>query len=60
MEPGGRRGERVSLAVELFGDDANEFLVDALRAEVAGHFFDAEEARFGLDAALDVRPQVAM
>ena len=48
----GRRGgsERVRLAVKFLRDYTDQFLVDALRAEVASNFLNAEEARLGRDA----------
>ena len=47
METGSRRGERVSLAVELFCDGADKPEVDANVPEVAGHFFNTKHPWFG-------------
>ena len=53
-------GECVRLAVKFLRDDTDQFLVDALRAEVASDFLNAEETWLGRDAALDVGPQVSV
>ena len=47
METGSRRGERVSLAVELFSDWTDKPEVDTDFPEVAGHFFDTKHTRLG-------------
>ena len=57
METGSRRGERVSLAVELFCDGADKPEVDANVPEVAGHFFDTKHPRFGQYTSGDLRPE---
>ena len=47
VEPGGRRGERVRLAIEFFSHWTDEPEVYADFPEVAGHFFDTKHTRLG-------------
>ena len=60
VEAGSSRGEGVSLTIEFFGDGTDEPKVDADVAEVTGDFFDTKHVRFGLDAPVDLGPEVGV
>ena len=60
VQSSSRRGERVSLSVELFGDRTYKPKVDALLAEVAGDFLDSEHVGLGHDASVDHRPELGV
>ena len=60
MEAGGSRGEGVSLAVKFFSNGTDEPKVNADVAKVTGDFFDTKHVRFGLNAPVDLGPEVSM
>ena len=60
VEAGGSRGEGVRLAVKFFGNGTDEPKVNAVVPKVTGDFFDAKHVRFGLNAPVDLGPEVSM
>ena len=60
VKAGGGRGKSVSLAIEFLGDRADEPKIDADFAEVTGNFFDSKHVWFGLDAPMDLCPEIGM
>ena len=60
VETGCGCGEGVGLTVEFLSDGRNEPKVDANFAEVAGDLFHAKHIRFGLDAPMDLSPEIGM
>ena len=60
VQAGGGRGESVGLAIEFLGDRANEPKINAVFAEVTGHLFNSKHVWFGLDAPMDLSPEIGM
>ena len=60
VQAGGGRGEGIGLAIEFLGNGADEPKIDADFAEVTSHLLDTKHARFGLDAPMDLSPEIGM
>ena len=60
VEAGSSRGEGVGLTIEFLGDGADEPKINADFAEVTGDFFDTKHVWFGLDAPIDLCPEVGV